>query len=135
METGKASDGMKVKRVREILRVKQSALASSLGGDWNQKKISLLEDKEEIDDQMLEEIANALKVPVDVIRNFDESTVMNIQNNYEGSNSGSLNNYGTIDYAGKWIEAIEEIKDLYERLLQSEREKVEMLNKLLEGKK
>jgi hypothetical protein len=32
----------------------------------------------------------------------------------------------------KWAEAIEENKQLYERLLQSEKEKVELLQRLLE---
>jgi len=37
--------------------VKQDALASMLGDDWNQQKISLLEQKEQIDDPLLEQIA------------------------------------------------------------------------------
>ena len=86
------------------------------------------------------EIANALKVPVETIKNYDEeSTVMNIQNNFEGSNPNSAyintnNSNCSISYADKWIEAIEEIKKLYERLLQSEREKVDMLREMISGK-
>ncbi len=61
-----------------------------LGDDWNQQKISLLEQKEEIDDQLLEQIAGQLKVPAEAIRKFDEeAAVFNIQNNYEGSNVGT----------------------------------------------
>ena len=41
----KTHDGRNVKRIREIMKVKQSTLAHELGGDWNQKKISQLEDK------------------------------------------------------------------------------------------
>jgi transcriptional regulator with XRE-family HTH domain len=34
-----------LKRFREMLGIKQEALASALGDDWNQKKISLLKGK------------------------------------------------------------------------------------------
>lgn len=43
--------GRNVKRFREMLGIKQEALAYELGEDWNQKKISLLEQKEEIEEQ------------------------------------------------------------------------------------
>ena len=35
----------------------------------------------------------------------------------------------------KWLEALEENQKLYERLLASEKEKVELLQKIIEGKK
>jgi hypothetical protein len=37
--------GRNVKRFREMLGIKQEALAYELGSDWNQNKISLLEQK------------------------------------------------------------------------------------------
>ena len=39
-------EGRNVKRIREMLGIKQETLAYELGDDWNQKKISLLEQKE-----------------------------------------------------------------------------------------
>ncbi len=66
-----------------MLGIKQEALASELGDDWNQKKISLLEQKETIEPDLLEQVAKALKVPVEAIKNFDEEkAIFNIQNNY-----------------------------------------------------
>jgi len=133
--------GRNVKRFREMLGLKQEGLAYMLGDDWNQQKISLLEQKEEIDDQLLEQIAEQLKVPADAMKNFDEEmAVFNIQNNYEGSNSGASgvytnNNNCTFNPLEKYVEAIEANKQLYERLLQSEKEKNELLQKLLDGKK
>ena len=52
--------------------------------------------------------------------------------NYEGSNNrganNGINNYQcNINPIDKWIEALDENKKLYERLLQSEKEKVELL--------
>ena len=47
---------------------------------------------------------------------------------------GSTNNYCTFNALDKYVEAMEENKKLYERLLQAEREKVEMMERLV-GKK
>lgn len=44
----KVHEGRNIKRFREMLGVKQEALATSLGDDWSQKKISLLETKVQI---------------------------------------------------------------------------------------
>lgn len=130
--------GRNIKRFREMLGIKQEALANELGDDWNQRKISLLEQKEVIDDPLLQQIAAILKVPVEAIKNFDEdAAIFNIQNNYEGSNASAThintnNNHCTINYADRWIEAIDEIKKLYERLLIAEKEKMDLLKQLLE---
>ena len=130
-------DGLQVKRVREMLKVKQSTLAHQLGEDWNQKKISQLEDKEVIDDRLMEEIAGALKMPVEAIRNYDEEkTVMNIQNNFEGSNSNYSGMYQcTFNPLDKLMEVTDENKRLYERIIQLETEKNEMLQRMLDERK
>lgn len=44
----KIHQGRNVKRFREMLGIKQEALAYALGEDWNQKKVSLLEQKDAI---------------------------------------------------------------------------------------
>ncbi|MBO9684166.1 MAG: XRE family transcriptional regulator, partial [Flavisolibacter sp.] len=76
--------------------MKQEALALELGDDWNQRKISLLEQKEIIEEPLLLQIADVLKVPADAIKNFDEEqAIHNIQNNYDSAvvNSGPTINY------------------------------------------
>ena len=126
--------------MREILGVKQEVLADKLG--YTQQKVSYIEQSEEVDDKALSEIAEALGVNPEAIKNFDEESVIyNIQNNYEGAETtnhgtvGSNNNYNcTFNPIDKWVEAIEENKKLYEELLKSEREKVAMLEKLLDKK-
>ncbi len=52
MET-KIRQGRNVKRFREMLGIQQEALAYELGEEWNQKKITLLEQKEEVDTPLL----------------------------------------------------------------------------------
>ena len=131
-------EGRNIKRFREMLGIKQDALADALGEDWNQKKISLLEAKEQIEPALLEEVAKALKVPAEAIKNFDEEKAINkIQNNYDSAviNAGPTINYNcNINPIDKWVEAIEENKKLYEKLLQAEREKVELMQQMLDKK-
>ncbi|GAB3013804.1 helix-turn-helix transcriptional regulator [Niabella terrae] len=133
--------GRNVKRFREMMGIKQEALAADLGDDWNQRKISLLEQKEEIEEPLLKQIADVLKVPVEAIKNFDEeAAIFNIQHNYEGSTLNHSSNYQynyqpTFNPLEKWAEEIAENRRLYERLLQAEKEKMELLQKLLEKMK
>lgn len=123
-----------------MMGIKQDALALDLGDSWNQKKISLLEQKEVIEPELLQQIADILRVPPEAIANFDEEkAVFNIQNNFEGSNNSGanngINNYQcTFNPLDKWIESMDENKRLYEALLKSEREKIALLEKLLETK-
>lgn len=122
--------GRNVKRFREMLGMKQEALAYELGEGWNQKKVSLLEQKDIIDDPLLEQIASLLKVPVEAIRNFDEEKVVNIisntVNNSDSATGNSLFNYYPT------FNPIEKIIELYDKLVASEKEKVEILKKLME---
>lgn len=62
----------------EKLGIKQEALAFEMGDDWNQKKISLLEQKETIESDILAQVAQILKVPAEAIENFDEESAINI---------------------------------------------------------
>lgn len=131
--------GRNVKRFREMLGIKQDALAMELGDGWNQQKISLLEQKEKIDDGLMQEVANILKVPAEAIKNFDEDVAINVIGNtvttVNDHATGQLFQFNpTINPLEKWMEALEENKKLYERLLEAEREKIALLEKLLDKK-
>lgn len=124
--------GQNVKRFRELLGIKQEGLAIELGEDWSQKRVSLLEAKELIEDEILAQVAAILKVPVEAIKNFDEQAAVTYFNSfYDSSGAGaffsSTNLHCTFNPIDKWLEVIEENKKLYERLLASEKEKVEIL--------
>ena len=123
----KIHQGRNVKRFREMLGIKQETLAYELGEDWTQKKISLLEQKEIIENDLLEQVARVLKVPVEAIRNFDEQVAINIISNTFHDNAINMNYQCTFNPLEKYIEALNENKKLYERLLESEKEKVEIL--------
>jgi len=131
METSTKSSnnhiGRKISKIRELRNMKQETLALELG--ISQQAVSKLEQSAEVEDNALEKIAAALGVSADAIKNYsDESVIYNIQNNYEGSENNYSGLYHcTFNPLDKVIELVEENKKLYERLLASEREKIELL--------
>lgn len=119
-------EGRNVKRVREMLGIKQDALAFDLG--ISQQAISSLEQKEALDKDMLEKIAAVLKVPVEAIKNFDEEkAIFQIQNMNDNSQAIYQYNFNPLD---KYIEQVDENKKLYERLLMEKDAMIEELKKL-----
>lgn len=115
-----------------MLGLKQEGLAYLLGEDWNQKKISALEQKDVIDELLLEDVAKHLKVSIDAIKKFDEDAAVNvINNNFHSNDTSTLN---AINYSCTF-NPIEKIIELYEALVKSEKEKVEILQALLGSKK
>ena len=91
--------GRSVKRFWEMLGIKQEALAYDLGEDWNQKKISLLEQKEEIEASLLSQIAKVLKLPVEAFQNFDEEQAVNfISKSFSDHTFDNAFNKGTTNF-------------------------------------
>ncbi|MDL2144883.1 XRE family transcriptional regulator [Flavobacterium tructae] len=120
----KIHQGRNVKRFREMLGIKQEALAYDLGEDWNQKKISMLEQKDVIENNLLKQISNSLKIPVEAFQNFDEEQAINFISNTFNDQSNGYNYYPTfnINPIEKWLEALEEIKRLNLELLKAKDE-------------
>ncbi|MDV2446714.1 transcriptional regulator [Elizabethkingia anophelis] len=135
MPNKKIHQGRNIKRFREMLGIKQDALAYELGEDWNQKKISLLEQKESVEKDILEQVAKILKVPTEAIENFDEEQAVNIIANTFTNNDGAIgfviNNYNPVE---KIIQLHEEKIALYERMLKEKDDMMARLEKLIEGK-
>ncbi|MCT3756870.1 transcriptional regulator [Elizabethkingia anophelis] len=135
MPNKKIHQGRNIKRFREMLGIKQDALAYELGEDWNQKKISLLEQKESVEKDILEQVAKILKVPTEAIENFDEEQVVNIisntVNNSDNASGNSLYNYyPTFNPIDKVVELYDEKIALYERMLKEKDEMITILQKL-----
>lgn len=127
--------GRNVKRFREMLGIKQDALAFELGEDWNQQKISLLEQKETIDTPLLSQISEALKIPVEAIQNFDEEQAVNVIANTFGDNSiGYQKNENPIfNPVDQILKLHEEKIALYERMLKEKDEMMARLERLVGG--
>jgi transcriptional regulator with XRE-family HTH domain len=126
--------GRKISRIRELRDMKQEALAQALG--ISQQAVSNIENSETVEDAKLEEIAKALGVTAEGIKQFSEEAVFNIIGNTVTNNdNGALfNYYPTFNPMDKLIEAYEENRKLYERLLQAEKDKVAYLEKLINNK-
>jgi len=83
----------------------------------------MMENSETIEEEKLIQVAKALGVSPEAIKNFSEEAILNIiGNTYNDSNvvNGSAFNcnFNPLD---KLIEAYEENKKLYERLLEAEK--------------
>ncbi|WP_428231606.1 helix-turn-helix domain-containing protein [Flavobacterium sp.] len=125
--------GRKISRIRELRDMKQEALAQALG--ISQQTISAIENSETIEEERLIEVAKALGVTVEAIKNFSDEAAINYFNTFNESpnNYFGLNNC-TFNPLDKLVESYEENKKLYERLLKAEQDKIEYLEKLLQGK-
>lgn len=112
--------GRNLQKIRVYLGMKQEALAADLG--VSQQEISKIEKQEEIEGELLTQIATVLGVSVEVIKDFDvERAIYNINNirdnTFEQGSTSIAQQFNPLD----------KIVELYERLLQSEREKIELL--------
>jgi len=117
--------GRKISRIRELRNMKQEALAAEL--NISQQAVSKIESSDKIEDEVLEKIAAALGVSAEGIKKFNEEAIFNIIGNNYHDNSSSLQYQCTFNPIDKLIEVFEENKKLYEQLLASEKEKVELL--------
>ncbi|MFZ0598424.1 MAG: helix-turn-helix transcriptional regulator [Flavobacterium sp.] len=118
--------GRNISRIRELRGMKQETLAEAIG--ISQQTISAIENSETIDEGKLRMIAEVLGISVEAIKNYSDEAVFNIISNTFTDNSSNNNNYQCS------INPIDKILELYERLLQSEKDKNEYLDKLLKEK-
>ncbi len=117
-------EGKNVKRIREILGIKQDALAIELG--LSQQAISSLEQKESIDKDMLEKIEKVLKVSPEVIKSFNEEPTINFI-------SSTFNHHENSSVIGHYhFNPVDKVIELYERMLKDKDEKISFLEKLLD---
>jgi len=121
--------GRKISRIRELRGMKQEALAAELG--ISQQAISKIEQSEEIEDSTLEKIAHILGLKIEALKNFNEDSVFNYFNNFSDNsvNQGPIGSHNICNFnpLDKLMDALEANKELYERLLTSEKDKVEIL--------
>lgn len=126
----KIHQGRNIKRFREILGIKQEALAYEL--DITQASVSKLESKEEIDDPTLQKIAEILKVPAEALKNFDEEQAVSIFSNTFNTHdqSNGVNVHPTFNF-----NPVDKVMELFERLLESEKEKTQLMKDILDKMK
>lgn len=120
--------GRNISRIRELKGMKQEALAQAIGS--NQQAISIIENSETVDEEKLEKIAKVLGVTVEAIESFSEENVFNYFNTFNESVSNS--NFGHHNTCN--FNPLDKVVELYERLVQAEKDKNEYLEKLLKEK-
>jgi transcriptional regulator with XRE-family HTH domain len=113
--------GRKIERVRRLRGMTQTDLGDILG--ITKQAVSKLEQTEQVEDERLKQVAEALGVTEDGLKKFNEETVLyNTINFYENcgvttsavSNNHTFNNF-----------PIEKIMESFEKLLEKERDKFE----------
>ena len=127
--TKKVHHGRNVKRLREIMGIKQEVLADGL--NVSQQKISRLESQEELDNDTLDKISNVLNIPVDAIKNYSDDIAANIiSNTFNEQSTAYQHNVNPIE---KIMQLYDEKEELLERLLKTEKEKNALFEKILEN--
>ena len=136
--------GANVRRLRNIMGVKQSSLAEKLG--TTQQKVSRIESQRVIEKDTLLQIANILHVSPKIIEELDENPLsIVIENNNFETGYGSIGNLGIIQNdqnnentinnpLDKIMELNKQATDLFERMLAVEKEKSALLEQLLKKK-
>ncbi|MDL2145337.1 helix-turn-helix transcriptional regulator [Flavobacterium tructae] len=133
-ETRPRNIGRNISRIRELRGMKQEILAEAIG--VSQQSVSNIEASENIDKEKLVLIAKALGVTVEAIENFTEESVFNFFNNFydNSANNGPQGNGDSNTNFNCTFNPLDKVVELYERLVQAEKDKVEYLEKLMKLK-
>jgi transcriptional regulator with XRE-family HTH domain len=118
--------GHNIRRIREIIGMKQYALADDC--NWSQQQMSKLENSESVDHEHLEVIAKSLGVSGKFIENFnEEKATYYIQNNnlHDNVKVSSQNNSPVFNNP-----PVEEFGELLKKLLQDEQQKSQAIVEL-----
>lgn len=115
--------GYNIKKLRQLKGLKQEALAIELG--ISQSEMSEIESQEQIDEAIVIKIAHILNLTPEIIKEFNEQHAFySINNKVENS---PINDSGHGIH--QVFSPIDKVVELYERLLASEKEKLELLKR------
>ncbi|MFB0497305.1 transcriptional regulator with XRE-family HTH domain [Mucilaginibacter sp. OAE612] len=115
--------GRKIERVRKLRGMTQSDLGEKLGG-ISKQAVSKIEQSEDIDDERLKDIAFALGVTFDGLKNFNEEKVLyNTINFYE--NSGVAATTVSANVENVINNPLKEVIELYEKQLSTIQSKID----------
>jgi transcriptional regulator with XRE-family HTH domain len=122
LSTMETTIGHKIRKIREIKGLSQEYVSSKLG--ITQNSYSKIERGEtNVDEDKLSQIATALDVDKDVIKNFSEQFIF-----HSCSQSGYIHTQN--------INPLEKIQELYGKLLAEKDSRIKLLEKVLyKGKK
>jgi len=120
--------GKNIAKIRGMRRLTQKEMAAKLV--LAQPEYSKIEQKAEIDDDLLERIAIVLEVSPEAIKNFNEDSAINIISNILNDHAAMINNYPIFNFnpIDKLIEIVDENRKLYEQLLKEKDNVISLLN-------
>lgn len=128
-EERKIKQGEVVAKLRRMQGIKQEALGKMCPSNFSQQKISEFESQVVIEEPTLEELAGALGVTVEFIKNFnDDNAIYNILNNKNTYNHNAQDHshlqhyYPTINYNER-----KEITSLLEKLVEDDKVKTQAI--------
>ena len=124
----KTHHGRSIKRIRDMLGIKQETLAAEL--NMTQQAFSKLEQKEQIEDEMLDKIVKILHVSTEALKTMSEEATINYFNTF----TNSENEHFFSQNCQYTFNPIDKIVELYERLVKAEQEKVALLEEQLKKK-
>lgn len=103
--------------------MKKETLAEELG--ISLQSVSHIKQSETIEEDLLQRGSKAIGVSPEAIKRFTEEAVINDFNNLNDSSEGTFNNLCTFN-------PIDKVVELYERLVQAEKDKVSYLERLMD---
>ena len=117
----RSNHGANARRWREWRNINQDVLAEQIG-------VSGYEKRDKLEPDILAKIAEALNIPVEAITEMEEGASINIVANTFDNQSSAVNWCPTFN-------PIDKIVELYDKLLEAEKEKVAMLQEVLRDKR
>ncbi|CVK16734.1 hypothetical protein Ga0061079_11017 [Apibacter mensalis] len=94
-----------------------------------------MEAREEIEYETLQKISEILNFPVEAIKNFDEDSATNvIANTFFNNHDHSSPQFATLINNSPNFDPLDKIVELYERMLQQQKEMIDKLEKLIQRK-
>jgi transcriptional regulator with XRE-family HTH domain len=117
--------GNNIAKLRGFRRLPQKDVAIQL--DLSQQEYSKIENKAQIDDDLLERIAAIIDFPSEIIKELDSNVTVQSYNQ-QGGSSGSITTSTFNQYNA------DKIADLYEKLLKEKDEVIKSKEQVIENK-
>lgn len=120
--------GRKIERIRRLRGMTQTELGDTLG--ISKQAVSKIEQTEQIEDERVKKIADALGVTEEGLKSFHEETVLyNTINFYEncGVNAASISAHTETEAINNF--PIQQTIELFEKLLKKEADKFERMKR------
>jgi transcriptional regulator with XRE-family HTH domain len=119
--------GRKIERVRKLRGMTQTALGDALG--ISKQAVSKMEQAEKIEDEKIKQVADALGVTEEGLKKFNEESVLYYTYNFYENSGVTAASIGAHNIETLNNFPIEKTIEMFEKLLQKEREKFERVKR------